>query len=158
MAREIRGIARPGGDPIYRPPPDATPADAPDAVDIAATRARHVTVLAPTAPTALDGEGFALDTETLEHLARRWGDFADRYREALRFAEEVATAKPPGWDYASDDYTRTVRSSGTALVRALTERADYCEAMRDRCHAALGKYGSAEDEARATVVTGGDYE
>ncbi|OQO90998.1 hypothetical protein B1813_15980 [Saccharomonospora piscinae] len=155
MAREIRGIARPGGDPIYRPPQDATPADAPDAVDIAAARAHRVAV---SAHTTHDGGGFALDTETLERLARRWNDFAMRYREALRLADEVAAAKPPGWDYASVGYTRAVRSSGAALLRVLKERAGYCEAMRDRCRAALGKYGSAEDEARATVVTGGDLE
>ncbi|EID53937.1 hypothetical protein AB8O38_15075 [Saccharomonospora xinjiangensis] len=99
-------------------------------------------------------EGFAFDTETLQHLANQWADFARRYRDARDLANHLTRAEGPGLDYASVGHAETLVASGQALKAALDERVRYCEDMRDRFLAALGKYIAAEDEAETTIDKG----
>ncbi|TLW93988.1 hypothetical protein FFT09_10020 [Saccharomonospora piscinae] len=110
------------------------------------------------AQASLDDDGFALETQVLEQLVRKWGDFADHYREAIRAARDIASAQEPGLDFASVGHAEKVRASGAELQLALEERLGYCVDMRDRLRAALGGYVGAEDEAAAETARMGALE
>lgn len=149
MARKIRGIAHPAAGAVYIP--ETAPPSSPPSHDLLLHRAARTDA-------ALDevigDEGFAFDTETLQHLADQWDDFARRFGKALRLADDLTQAEGPGLDYASVGHAETLAASGKALKAALDERVRYCEDMRDRFLTALGKYIEAEDEAETTIDKG----
>ncbi|EID53939.1 hypothetical protein AB8O38_15065 [Saccharomonospora xinjiangensis] len=146
MAREIRGVAHPVGGAVYTP--QASPPPTPPSHDLLLHRAARTDA-------ALDevigDEGFAFDTETLQHLANQWADFASRYEDALSDADLIASAEGPGIEYASAGHAEKLRASGRALRDALQERIRYCEEMRDKFRAALGDHLSTEGDAETTL-------
>ncbi|MEU8413643.1 hypothetical protein AB0C24_12690 [Amycolatopsis japonica] len=98
-----------------------------------------------------EGAGFKYDEATLHELVKEWSDLATEYRRDLTHAENIATAQPPGLEYASGDNALLTRKSGEALVKALNERVAYCENMAKKYVTALGKYATAEDHARIAI-------
>ncbi|MEU9690965.1 hypothetical protein [Amycolatopsis japonica] len=98
-----------------------------------------------------EGAGFAYDEATLHELVTEWTDLSREYRNDLHEAQVIAVAQPPGLEYASGDNAEITRKSGEALVQALTERIAYCEKMATKYVTALGKYATAEEQAKITI-------
>ncbi|RSM65807.1 hypothetical protein DMH03_01245 [Amycolatopsis sp. WAC 01376] len=102
------------------------------------------------APVA-EGAGFKYDEATLHELAKEWSDLANEYATDLEDAEFIAKAQPPGLEYASGDNAKITRVSGGALVKALNQRVAYCQNMAAKYVTALGKYATADEEAKIVV-------
>lgn len=146
---EIDGIVHPA-DSVYTPQ-TATPLfPVPRAGDLLLFRADVSNAVI--AQAVRDGDGFAFDADSLERLAAMWDDLAHRYTEAVRLGRDLVSVEGPGLEYASTNHAERLRASGQALQQALSERARYCEDLRDKFHAAHGRYVNAEDDAEATVT------
>ncbi|MFJ4103192.1 hypothetical protein [Amycolatopsis japonica] len=98
-----------------------------------------------------EGAGFKYDEATLHELVTEWRELAKEYRDDLNDAQNIAAAQPPGLEYASGDNARLTRLSGTALVKALHERIAYCENMAKKYVTALGKYATADEQAKNVI-------
>ncbi|MFD5092682.1 hypothetical protein ACFWMR_18900 [Amycolatopsis thailandensis] len=98
-----------------------------------------------------DGAGFKYDEATLHELADEWIDLAKEYRADLVDAEFIAKVEPPGQEFASGDNALVTRRSGQALVDALNQRITYCNNMAAKYVAALGKYASADEQAKTVI-------
>ncbi|MEU3763863.1 hypothetical protein AB0E55_02300 [Amycolatopsis keratiniphila] len=99
-----------------------------------------------------EGAGFKYDEATLHELVKEWSDLAVEYRKDLDHAESIATARPPGLEFASGNNAKVTRLSGTKLMEALQERIAYCENMAKKYVAALGKYATADEQAKIAIA------
>ncbi|MER6665279.1 hypothetical protein ABT256_12065 [Amycolatopsis japonica] len=98
-----------------------------------------------------EGAGFKYDEATLHELVTEWRELAKEYRDDLVHAFNIAAAEPPGLEYASGDNALLTRNSGKALVKALNDRIAYCENMAAKYVAALGKYATADEQAKNVI-------
>lgn len=97
------------------------------------------------------GAGFKYDEATLHELVKEWSDLAQEFQDDIEDARNIAVANPPGLEFASGDNADITRQSGRALLEALDKRVAYCKAMAAKYVAALGKYATADEQAKIAI-------
>ncbi|MGY6656529.1 hypothetical protein ACXIZN_30615 [Amycolatopsis sp. TRM77291] len=97
------------------------------------------------------GAGFKYDEATLHELVKEWSDLAQEYQDDIEDARNIAVANPPGREFASGDNADITRQSGSALLEALDQRVAYCKNMAAKYVAALGKYATADEQAKIAI-------
>ncbi|MYW94771.1 hypothetical protein G3I59_30300 [Amycolatopsis rubida] len=101
------------------------------------------------------GPRYSYDKKTLTDISKEFEDLANEFREDQQYAQNIARAKAPGLDYASENNAETIRDSGKALLVSLVQQEQYCRDQAKKYRAALGEYTVAEDTHSTEVRKAG---